>query len=384
MNINKNSMKINHKRFIPDRVEQLSNCEIFVFGSNLEGMHMGGAARIAHEKFGAEWGVGDGPTGRCYAIPTMHGGLEDIRPYAEKFIAYAKAHPMNRFLLTRVGCGIAGFKDSDMAQLFEEALDVPNIAYPRQWLPYMAIDQTLGLKAPRERNAAPPVVSDRVLKRLCEQHLYEIGAGIRSHLPRIKVRYVAENKMFAYADFGDFFFFGDDFYVWDLDDKHLEDHNQDIVEAVFNDECEGRGYARRVIFAGVQTGFKDSNGETVYTGDVIKVEEGQYRTEYLAVGAMSDENGIGAYCFILDNHFWSLADCSSQQNKMTRVGTVFYQLHAGDYIGVNQRTISFNGWMDTEEERLQKVLMSKFTPNYDQEMWKYQGLEILGAEFDWR
>ena len=79
MNINKNSMKINHKRFIPDRVEQLSNCEIFVFGSNLEGMHMGGAARIAHEKFGAEWGVGDGPTGRCYAIPTMHGRLEDIR-----------------------------------------------------------------------------------------------------------------------------------------------------------------------------------------------------------------------------------------------------------------------------------------------------------------
>ena len=109
-------MKISRKRFCPERVEQLSNCEIFVFGSNIEGMHMGGAARVAYEKFGAEWGVGDGPTGRCYAIPTMHGGLEDIRPYAKKFIAYAKAHPMERFLLTRVGCGIAGFKDSDMAQ----------------------------------------------------------------------------------------------------------------------------------------------------------------------------------------------------------------------------------------------------------------------------
>ena len=112
-------MKINHKRFTPDLVEQLSNCEKFVFGSNLEGMHMGGAARVAHQKFGAEWGVGDGPTGRCYAIPTMHGGLESISTYAEKFIAYTKEHPMNRFLLTRVGCGIAGFKDSDMAQLFE-------------------------------------------------------------------------------------------------------------------------------------------------------------------------------------------------------------------------------------------------------------------------
>ena len=164
-------MKVNNKRFTPDRVERLSNCEIFVFGSNIEGEHMGGAARFACEKFGAEWGVGDGPTGQCYAIPTMHGGLEDIRPYAEKFIAYAKAHPMNRFLLTRVGCGIAGFKDSDMAQLFDDVLDIPNIAYPRQWLPYMTIDYTLGLKTPRGKEAAPLVVSDTVLKRLCEQYL---------------------------------------------------------------------------------------------------------------------------------------------------------------------------------------------------------------------
>lgn len=377
-------MKINHKRFTPDLVEQLSNCEIFVFGSNLEGMHMGGAARVAHQKFGAEWGVGDGPTGRCYAIPTMHGGLECIRPYAEKFIAYAKEHPMNRFLLTRVGCGIAGFKDSDMAQLFEDALDVPNIAYPRQWLPYMTIDYTLGLKTPRGKKAAPPVVSDNVLKRLCDQHLYEIGTGIKTFLPSIKVRYVAENKKFGYAHFGDFFFYGDDFYVWDLDDKYLEDHNQYVVEEVFNDECEGRGYARRVIFAGVQTEFKDSNGETIYTGDVIKVERDQCRTEHLAVGALSHDDGIGTYCFILDNHSWSLADCNRQQHNMTRVGTVFYQLCAGDFIGVNQRTMNFNGWRDTEEDRKQKVLMAKFTPNYDQELWKYQGLEILGAEYDWR
>ena len=377
-------MKINHKRFTPDRVERLSKCEIFVFGSNLEGEHMRGAARFASEMFGAEWGVGDGPTGQCYAIPTMHGGLEDIRPYAEKFIAYAKAHPMNRFLLTRVGCGIAGFKDSDMAQLFEDVLDIPNIAYPRQWMPYMCVDHTRGLKTPNVKKAAPSVVSDTVLKRLCEQHLYEIGAGINSYLPNIKVRYVAENKKFAYAYFGDFFFFGDDFYVWEQDDRYLDDHNQNVVEEVFNDECEGRGYARRVIFAGVQTEFKDSNGDRIYTGDVIQVEESQHRTEYMAVGALNSEDGIGTYCFILDNHSWSLADCNRQQYKMTRVGTVFYQLNHGDFIGVNQRTMHFNGWRDTEEDRLQKVLMAKFTPNYEQEPWKYQGLEILGVEYDWR
>lgn len=377
-------MKINQKQFTPDKVERLSNCEIFVFGSNMEGKHMGGAARVAYEMFGAEWGVGDGPTGRCYAIPTMHGGIEDIQPYAEKFIAYAKVHPMKRFLLTRVGCGIAGFKDSDMAQLFKDALDVPNITYPRQWLPYMAIDYTLGLKTPRGKEAAPLVVSDTVLKRLCEQYLYEIGAGINKFLPSIKVRYVAEHKKFAYACFGDFFFFGDDFYVWEQDDKYLDDHNQYVVEEVFNDECEGRGYARRVIFAGVQTEFKDSNGERIYTGNVIKVEESQFRTEYMAVGALSSDDGLGSYCFILDNHSWRLADCNRQQYKMTRVGTVFYQLNPGDFIGVNQRTMNFNGWRDTEEDRLQKVLMAKFTPNYDQELWKYQGLEILGAEYDWR
>jgi hypothetical protein len=69
---------------------------------------------------------------------------------------------------------------------------------------------------------------------------------------------------------------------------------------------------------------------------------------------------------------------------MNRVGTVFYQLDASDFIEVNQRVMSFNGWRDTEEERLQKVLMAKYTPNFDQELWKYSGLEILGVEYNWR
>lgn len=377
-------MNINRKVFTPDRVESLSSCEIFVFGSNLEGQHMGGAARTAYEKFGAEWGVGDGPTGRCYAIPTMHGGLKDIQPYAKKFIAYAKEHPMNRFLLTRVGYGIAGFKDADMAQLFEDALDVPNITYPREWLPSMAIGITLGLKIPRGKETAPLVISDEVLKSLCQRHLYEIGAGIDNYLPDIKVRYVAEDKKFGYAYFGNFFFFGDDFYIWEKDDKFAEDHNQDVVMEVFGDECKGRGYARRVLFAGVQTEFKDCNGGRIYTGDVIKLEENQYSIKYLAVGAWTHDGIDNHYCFILDNHFLPLADCNRQRYKMTRIGTVFYQLNTGDFVSVNQRTIGFNGWRDTEEDRQKKALMAKYTPNFDQDFWKYKGLEILGVEFDWK
>ena len=82
-------MKIINKKITPENVTRLSRCEVFVFGSNLAGKHAGGAARVAYEKFGAEWGVGSGPTGRCYAIPTMQGDLESIRPYAEEFIEYA-------------------------------------------------------------------------------------------------------------------------------------------------------------------------------------------------------------------------------------------------------------------------------------------------------
>lgn len=73
-------------RIIPERITELSMCEVFVFGSNLKGQHHGGAARMAYDRFGAEWGVGVDPTGKCYAIPTMHGGIEDIKPYVDDFV----------------------------------------------------------------------------------------------------------------------------------------------------------------------------------------------------------------------------------------------------------------------------------------------------------
>ena len=104
-------------------------------------------------------------------------------------------------------------------------------------------------------------ISDVTLKYLCQKYRHDIGLGTNKFLPGIKIRYVAANKHFGYAYFGDFFFFGDDFYVWEKDDKYAADHNQDIVEEVFGDECKGRGYARRVIFAGVLTDFTYDNGE---------------------------------------------------------------------------------------------------------------------------
>lgn len=117
----------------PEFITKLAANEVFVFGSNLAGMHGGGAARMAYEQFGAEWGVGVGPTGQCYAIPTMQGGIETIRPYVYEFIAYAKQHSDKCFLVTRIGCGIAGFTDEEIAPLFCEALSIPNIALPQLW-----------------------------------------------------------------------------------------------------------------------------------------------------------------------------------------------------------------------------------------------------------
>ena len=118
--------------YTPRYIEQLEPNEIFVFGSNLAGMHGGGAARVAYEKFGAVWGQGVGLQGQTYAIPTMQGGVDTIRPYVDEFIAFAKVHPQYTFLVTPIGCGIAGFEEEEIAPLFKAALGIENIVLP-EW-----------------------------------------------------------------------------------------------------------------------------------------------------------------------------------------------------------------------------------------------------------
>jgi hypothetical protein len=122
------------KRISPRWINSLEKNEIFVFGSNLQGMHGGGAARVALEQFGAVWGQGTGLQGQSYAIPTMHGSIDVIAPYVNDFIAFAKEHPELKFLVTEIGCGIAGFSVSEMATLFKEALDITNIYLPERFI----------------------------------------------------------------------------------------------------------------------------------------------------------------------------------------------------------------------------------------------------------
>lgn len=121
------------KRTTPEFISELKPGEIFVFGSNLRGMHGGGAAYAAYRKFGAVMGQGVGLQGQSYAIPTMQGGVETIRPYVDEFIAFAKAHPELTFLVTRIGCGIAGFTDDEISPLFKQAHNIDNIVLPSGW-----------------------------------------------------------------------------------------------------------------------------------------------------------------------------------------------------------------------------------------------------------
>ncbi len=120
-------------RRITGHVTHLRKNEVFVFGSNLQGAHAGGAARTAYNHFGAVWGEGMGLQGQSYAIPTMQGGVDTIKPYVDDFIKFAADHPELFFYVTRIGCGIAGFRDKDIAPLFASCVDLENVALPREF-----------------------------------------------------------------------------------------------------------------------------------------------------------------------------------------------------------------------------------------------------------
>ena len=120
--------------YTPDMISELKADEVFVFGSNLAGMHGGGAAYVAWRQFGAVMGCGVGLRGQSYAIPTMQGGVGTIQPYVSSFITFAKEHPELFFYVTRIGCGIAGFRDKEIAPLFAEAIGIENVCLPQSFV----------------------------------------------------------------------------------------------------------------------------------------------------------------------------------------------------------------------------------------------------------
>lgn len=122
-------------RITSDNITELSEGEIFVFGSNLSGIHGKGAAKVAIG-FGAIYGIGIGIQGSTYAIPTKDRNVRDsldievIKKYVDEFIEYAKLHSDLCFLVTEIGCGLAGYKPSEISVLFKGAIEVSNIHLP--------------------------------------------------------------------------------------------------------------------------------------------------------------------------------------------------------------------------------------------------------------
>lgn len=127
-------------RITPNWITVLEKDEIFVFGSNLKGLHAGGAARLAMNRWGAVTEVAEGFRGQTYAIPTLEGPgggklpLPEIKEYVDRFIQFASAHPEMKFLVTEIGCGIAGFSAEEIGPLFSAAKKIENIWLPGRFL----------------------------------------------------------------------------------------------------------------------------------------------------------------------------------------------------------------------------------------------------------
>lgn len=122
-------------KLTPGLINELKDNEIFVFGSNTKGLHAGGAAYYASKLFGAEWGVSDGITGRTYAIPTCTQSIEkvsahDLKLSVDRFIQYATENQALNFIVTPIGCGIAGWTADEVAPMFEIAVSMPNVSLP--------------------------------------------------------------------------------------------------------------------------------------------------------------------------------------------------------------------------------------------------------------
>jgi hypothetical protein len=170
MDVNNPQISTKRPTFTSEHINSLLPNEVFVFGSNLAGHHGGGAARTALNKFGAIYGQGVGLQGQSYAIPTMQGGTETIAPYVDEFITFAKEHPEKFFYVTRIGCGIAGFRDEEIAPLFSEALKLDNICLPESFVQILTIRQIPESYKIKEYGQVRTLAD--IVKTLNEQHHY--------------------------------------------------------------------------------------------------------------------------------------------------------------------------------------------------------------------
>ena len=124
----------------PEYINQLQPNQVFVFGSNLSGIHGKGAAKTAR-RWGAVWGMGSGRMGQTYGIPTKGVSVRQtlpvdrIKDFVDHFLEHARSEPQTQFLVTEIGCGLAGYKPRDIAPLFAGAPD--NVLLPARFIRHL-------------------------------------------------------------------------------------------------------------------------------------------------------------------------------------------------------------------------------------------------------
>lgn len=122
----------------PNHISKLESGQVFVFGSNEKGMHGAGAAYLAHKRFGAKWGRGNGLSGQSYGIPTKDNRIkklskEKVQEYVDQFIRFAEKNPHLHFLVTKIGCGLAHFTVDQIAPMFAPAALLSNVSLPEEF-----------------------------------------------------------------------------------------------------------------------------------------------------------------------------------------------------------------------------------------------------------
>lgn len=365
---------------------------VFVYESHADGTHNYGDAKLAKEKYGAIDGFCVGRHGNSYAIPTdfdtVKGEFTDI---VKDFTAYARSHNELTFIVCRIRCEHSVINEEEVIPLFKDTFDLPYIHLPDEWS-----DELLYLKGYDDYEVCPVrtaedfchgVLDERSLFFLCRKFRSEIGYGFCKRLPQVRIRYVAGRNKFGYAHFGNYFFWADNgLYVWHNEDEYEEDHAPGIAEDYFGHDCKGRGYTCRHIFAGIDTGYDDSEGKRMFTGDIVQVKNPNgSEMGILCLSSAVSDSGEGFYGFPLDNHSLTLGMCKEDGYHLKRIGTIFYQLDpCKEPEPIWEKAIRYNNTLRHDEEEQNVRTMARYTPNFDKEVWKYLGLEILGVEpFDW-
>ena len=120
-------------------INELKEKEVFIFGSNKNGNHLGGAAKQAYDNFGAKWGIGEGLIGKSYAFPTLNKEMKKVSKSNFmlsicKLFDCCNENKDKKFLMTKIGCGIAGFGEREVQHNLDYYEKPDNLIMPDDWI----------------------------------------------------------------------------------------------------------------------------------------------------------------------------------------------------------------------------------------------------------